>query len=777
MADKDLTGKDLAKNLSSSKRDAADVAKSAKAIENSLSAAAKAISGAFGKGKFIQAMGGAHNGKDYMAGGSNGGMPNQSDMQNNSLMRPGVGLTDFTNFAAGMNKGFSSLLPDVASTIQRAGTYYNATIMGGYRGSERISRGEVENRTYGVLSSMGGITSAGSSANVANIFANQGMVASSDTYMQNTRAVGNAARYLNMSNEKAATAIGGLGTGASSANIMRNFGIYTTDPTTGKERSMTQIFEELAGRFTKPGANATAEDVQNSIRKGALGANIAASGLSADQQTLFKQYLIDRAGGNTMDLSNQEGMNKLMGKNSSLAPGSIVDSMNKNPLNSFMDLETSEEGAQKSSTGAYIDGIEAATIQLKGLDLIAGQLGKSLGAVTSMLQTTLGAKTIQGLLGMAGSSINLISSGMEAMMSADPTGLSRLAAGGAAVAAGGVGLSATINTGTAAFWAGLFGGSGATEHGAGTGAGDGENSMNGEGVADLLKATKSADVNTRTAAAGGTSVGLPAGAAKVLTEFNAPAYDDKGNMIKANHDGIDYTAREGTPVYAVADGTVKEVKTDGKRHKAGTDYGGKWPYGNVVKIQHETNAQGKEQVTVYAHLKDVYVKYNQVVKKGDKIGTIGMTGRAYSPHLHFEYKVDGVETDPKKFKTFGAGAKGASQYSATDMAFGQTLVNAVSSFFSGDTQSAISQLTAALGVDALSSKYGVSTSSPANPYANAGNTGSSGGGGGSGGSVTNNVGGITVNIKDATPESAKKFAEYVQEYLNSQSLTSNLGSL
>ena len=85
MADKDLTGKDLAKNLSSSKRDAADVAKSAKAIENSLSAAAKAISGAFGKGKFIQAMGGAHNGKDYMAGGSNGGMPNQSDMQNNSL--------------------------------------------------------------------------------------------------------------------------------------------------------------------------------------------------------------------------------------------------------------------------------------------------------------------------------------------------------------------------------------------------------------------------------------------------------------------------------------------------------------------------------------------------------------------------------------------------------------------------------------------------------------------------------------------------------------------
>jgi glycosyltransferase involved in cell wall biosynthesis len=66
------------------------------------------------------------------SGGGGGGMPNQADMQN-SLVRPGVGLTDFTNFAAGMAKGFTNFLPDVSSTIQRAGNYYNATIMGGYR--------------------------------------------------------------------------------------------------------------------------------------------------------------------------------------------------------------------------------------------------------------------------------------------------------------------------------------------------------------------------------------------------------------------------------------------------------------------------------------------------------------------------------------------------------------------------------------------------------------------------------------------------------------------
>jgi hypothetical protein len=80
----------------------------------------------------------------------------------------------------------------------------------------------------------------------------------------------------------------------------------------------------------------------------------------------------------------------------------------------------------------------------------------------------------------------------------------------------------------------------------------------------------------------------------------------------------------------------------------------------------------------------------------------------------------------------------------------------------------------------LTAKYGVSSgsSSPANKYANAGDTGSSGSStSGSSGNVTNNVGGITVNIQDATPESARKFAEYVQEYLNNQTLTSNLGSL
>jgi hypothetical protein len=105
-------------------------------------------------------------------------------------------------------------------------------------------------------------------------------------------------------------------------------------------------------------------------------------------------------------------------------------------------------------------------------------------------------------------------------------------------------------------------------------------------------------------------------------------------------------------------------------------------------------------------------------------------------------------------------------------------MNAVMGAYAGDP-SAIQALMNATGVSATMSKYGVSGSStsPANQYANAGDTGAtSGGNAGGGNNVTNNVGGITVNIKDASPESAQKFAQIVQDYLNNQTLTSNLGS-
>jgi len=749
MSDKDLTGKDLAKNLSSSKKDAAAVAKSAKEIESSLSRAARAISGAFGKGGFM-AGGGTGIGIGG-GGGIGGGMPKQADMNSNSLQRPGIGLTDFTNFAGGMAKGLGNFLPDVSSTIQRAGNYYNATIMGGYRGSQKISRGEVDDRTYGVLASMGGITSAGSSSNVANIFANQGMVATSGTYMQNVRGVGNAARYLNMSNEKAANAIGGLGMGASSANMMRNFGVYTTDPTTGKERSMSEIFEDLAGRFTKPGANASSEDVQNSIRKGALGAAISASGLSDDQQSLFKQYMIDRAGGNKMDLSSQSAMNNLMGKAGKMG--------NSNPLNAMMDLETSGEGAQKSATGAYTQGIETAAIALKGLDAVAGALASKVGAFTAGLQLTLGSKTGSGLLDMVGASLNLISSGMEAAESADPTGLSRVFAGNAAISTGTAGLLVPASLAITGAGAGALGVTGASD---------------AKGGGDDEKPNPLANLSDAGFTIGGTEktvVGQPIeGALKVSGyKFGDPV--TVGEQKGKPHSGIDYAATTDTRVYAVADGTLRNVV----RGIETTDTWGKTGNGNYVCIDHGMGKNKLNLFSYYKHLSKVNpaLKQGKPIKKGTWLGNAGETGDADGVHLHYQVVEGNINVDPKLLSA-KLGNKAGTKVKMEMSDNTTSMFNAAMGMLqNGDINTLAS---AVLGSSSSTTGFSLNSTSPANAYANAGDTGT-GGTSGSGGNVTNNVGGITVNIKDASPESAKKFAEIVQEYLNSQTLTSNLGSL
>jgi murein DD-endopeptidase MepM/ murein hydrolase activator NlpD len=94
------------------------------------------------------------------------------------------------------------------------------------------------------------------------------------------------------------------------------------------------------------------------------------------------------------------------------------------------------------------------------------------------------------------------------------------------------------------------------------------------------------------------------------------------------HKGVDYGAPSGTPVRAVGDGEV--------------DFAG-WQngYGNVVEIRH---ANGRS--TLYAHLSRISVHKGERVEQGDFLGTVGSTGWATGPHLHFEVKLAGVQQDP-----------------------------------------------------------------------------------------------------------------------------------
>jgi murein DD-endopeptidase MepM/ murein hydrolase activator NlpD len=94
------------------------------------------------------------------------------------------------------------------------------------------------------------------------------------------------------------------------------------------------------------------------------------------------------------------------------------------------------------------------------------------------------------------------------------------------------------------------------------------------------------------------------------------------------HEGVDYGAPMGTPVRSVGDGVVAF---------AGVQNG----YGNVIQVQHAGN-----RMTVYAHLSRIDVHRGEHVDQGEHIGDVGMTGWATGPHLHFEFRVDGVVRDP-----------------------------------------------------------------------------------------------------------------------------------
>lgn len=98
------------------------------------------------------------------------------------------------------------------------------------------------------------------------------------------------------------------------------------------------------------------------------------------------------------------------------------------------------------------------------------------------------------------------------------------------------------------------------------------------------------------------------------------SYTRVSQGFSSKHKGIDLAAPKGTPVYAVADGTVVAAGN------------GTWDesYGNMVAIQHGND------YTNNAHLSKISVKVGQKVKAGDKIGEVGMTGNATGNHLHFE---------------------------------------------------------------------------------------------------------------------------------------------
>ena len=100
---------------------------------------------------------------------------------------------------------------------------------------------------------------------------------------------------------------------------------------------------------------------------------------------------------------------------------------------------------------------------------------------------------------------------------------------------------------------------------------------------------------------------------------------------RAMHEGIDFNAETGTPVVAAADGVVLSA-------------GWQSDFGNMIEVDH-----GDGLTTRYAHLSRMNSKAGSLVKRGERIGAVGSTGRSTGSHLHFEVRMLGVAQNPASF--------------------------------------------------------------------------------------------------------------------------------
>jgi murein DD-endopeptidase MepM/ murein hydrolase activator NlpD len=122
---------------------------------------------------------------------------------------------------------------------------------------------------------------------------------------------------------------------------------------------------------------------------------------------------------------------------------------------------------------------------------------------------------------------------------------------------------------------------------------------------------------------------MPIAYARITSGFGMRNHPILGRMRA--HQGIDYAAGTGTPIMAAGDARVEFV-------------GRKGGYGNAVILNH-----GGGRTTLYGHMsRFAHIHAGQRVAQGTVIGYVGSTGLATGPHLHYEFRVNGVHMNPTK---------------------------------------------------------------------------------------------------------------------------------
>lgn len=128
----------------------------------------------------------------------------------------------------------------------------------------------------------------------------------------------------------------------------------------------------------------------------------------------------------------------------------------------------------------------------------------------------------------------------------------------------------------------------------------------------------------------------PVSGARVSMPYGETTHPFSGKQEK--HVGVDLAKEAGTPVVAPLNGKVRSAAAEGDR-------------GNAIVIDH-----GNGLETRFHHLGEMNVTPGQTITKGDKIGTVGSTGKSTGPHVHFEVRDFGEPIDPTRYATTGESA-------------------------------------------------------------------------------------------------------------------------
>ena len=145
---------------------------------------------------------------------------------------------------------------------------------------------------------------------------------------------------------------------------------------------------------------------------------------------------------------------------------------------------------------------------------------------------------------------------------------------------------------------------------------------------------------------------IPVPTARIASRFNPRRMHPTLHVVMP-HNGVDFAAPVGTPIYAAASGTVKTVGDSG-------------PCGNMVQVEH--GAGGQSLISSYCHMSRFAtgIHVGEHVETRQLLGYVGQTGRATGPHLHFAIKKNGVFIDPLAMKLDGVRVVPPSQRDAFD---------------------------------------------------------------------------------------------------------------